>query len=78
MMTWFFLNTQIIAFLIEHFGGAFPIWMAPQQVVILSVSEVFNDYAHELVASLRQHQIRASVDMSEDSFNKKTEKIDQI
>jgi threonyl-tRNA synthetase len=45
---------RFIGVLIEHFAGAFPLWLAPVQLAVLSISERFNDYARE-VASVLQH-----------------------
>jgi len=64
-------HERFIAFLIEHFGGAFPTWLAPVQVKVLFVSEVFKSYAEDLVKEMRKQMIRAELDDSGDSFNKK-------
>ena len=55
-------HERFIGFLIEHFGGNFPLWLAPKQVVILPVSDKHNDYAHSLYQELRQQDIRVEVD----------------
>ena len=55
-------HERFIGFLIEHFGGNFPLWLAPKQVVILPVSDKHNDYAHSLYQELRQQGIRVEVD----------------
>jgi threonyl-tRNA synthetase len=67
------LGTQerFIAFLIEHFGGAFPTWLAPVQVRFIPVSGVFNEYAEKLMTQLRVLGIRAEIDDSNDSMGKK-------
>lgn len=64
-------HERFTAFLIEHFAGAFPIWLAPIQVMAMAVGESFEPYAREIVADLRKHFIRAEIDDSGDSFNKK-------
>jgi len=64
-------HERFIAFLIEHFGGAFPTWMAPVQVRIIPVSEVFMDAAKALEKDLLQNLIRVDIDRSDNSFNKK-------
>ena len=64
-------HERFIAFLLEHFAGAFPLWLAPVQVMVLSVADKYRDYGQRLVDALRQHYIRAEIDTSEDSFNKK-------
>ena len=67
-------HERFIAFLIEHFGGAFPTWMAPTQVIIVPVTDKFADYATSLQQELRGGMIRAAVDSSSDSFNKRIRK----
>lgn len=57
--------------MIEHFGGAFPLWLAPIQIQIIPVAEKFNDYAFKLRDQLRKLNLRAKVDDSSDSFSKK-------
>jgi threonyl-tRNA synthetase len=64
-------HERFLAFLIEHLGGAFPTWMAPVQVRIVPVAETFQASALELEATLRNNLIRASTDLSTNSFNKK-------
>jgi len=53
---------RFIGILIEHFAGAFPIWLAPVQVKILPISERHADYAHELAQIMRDKDIRVEVD----------------
>ena len=57
--------------LIENYAGAFPTWLAPVQVKILSVSEVFNDYAFDLLSKLKENNIRVEIDNSTDTLGKK-------
>jgi len=64
-------HERFIAFLIEHFGGAFPTWMAPVQASIIAVNEEFLPYAKEVEALLKEQLVRVEVDYSHDSFNKK-------
>ncbi len=64
-------HERFLSFLIEHFGGAFPTWMAPVQVRLVPVAEPFVEYAQKLAASLRNELFRAEVDDSHDSFNKR-------
>jgi len=49
---------RFIGVLIEHFAGAFPLWLAPVQVAVLTVSEKTNDYAKQVAASLRDAGLR--------------------
>lgn len=64
-------HERFLAFLIEHFGGAFPTWMSPVQARIIPISDKFTDYADKLAAELRQSLVRAEVDHGSESFNKK-------
>jgi len=57
--------------LLEHYAGAFPVWLAPVQVAAVPVAEVFEDYLDGVVAQLRERGVRAEVDRSDDRFNKK-------
>ena len=63
-------HERFVAFLIEHYGGAFPTWLAPVQVRILTVADRFNDYANEIVQSLRGEMVRAELDTSGERINK--------
>ncbi|MEQ9451074.1 MAG: threonine--tRNA ligase [Pseudomonadales bacterium] len=67
----FSTHERFVAFLIEHFAGAFPTWLAPLQVQVLTVSEQFDDYADALVKRLRGHMIRAERAPSNDTLPKK-------
>ena len=60
-----------MAFLIEHFGAAFPTWLAPVQAKVITISEQVLPYANKLVEEMRKRFIRAEVDDSNDSINKK-------
>jgi threonyl-tRNA synthetase len=62
---------RFFAVLVEHVGGAFPTWLAPEQVSILTVSEKVNDYAAEVLGLLRGTGIRAIADMSADKLGAK-------
>jgi threonyl-tRNA synthetase len=61
-------HERFIGFLIEHFGGDFPLWLAPQQVVILPVSDKYLDYALQVKDCFREKGIRVKID-------KRSEKI---
>ncbi len=52
--------------LIEHFAGAFPTWLSPEQVRVLPISEKSNDYAAKVEAALKAAGVRASVDDGND------------
>lgn len=54
---------RFIGIIIEHYAGAFPLWLAPKQVVVLPVNnEYHRHYAHQIVQALKKHGIRAHVD----------------
>jgi threonyl-tRNA synthetase len=53
---------RFMGILIEHFAGAFPVWLAPEQVRVLTVSEKFSDYARKVEAQLKAHAFRAGGD----------------
>jgi len=62
---------RFVGVLIEHFEGAFPTWLAPEQVRVLPISEKFLDYAREVEAALREAGVRVSVDESDDRVQAK-------
>jgi threonyl-tRNA synthetase len=62
---------RFFAVLVEHVAGAFPTWLSPEQVAILTVSEKVNDYATELAGLLRNAGIRAITDTSSDKLGAK-------
>ncbi|MCW2926247.1 MAG: thrS, partial [Thermoleophilia bacterium] len=55
----------------EHYGGEFPLWMATEQVRVLPVADRHNDYAREVVATLRSSGIRAELDERTESVGRK-------
>src|SRR6185312_14480433 len=59
------------AIYIEHTAGAFPVWLAPEQAVIITVSEKQNDYAEEVAALLRKQGLRVRADTSSDKLGAK-------
>lgn len=60
-----------MAVLIEHTGGKFPLWLTPEQAVILPISEKYNDYAKKVVEFLNNNDIRASIDDRNETIGKK-------
>lgn len=62
---------RFISVLIEHYAGAFPVWLAPVQVAILPVGEKHEAYAHEVVATLRAEGIRAKCEAAEETLGKR-------
>ena len=57
--------------LIEHFGGAFPVWIAPEQIAVIPVSENFNDYAKQVSASLGARELRVVAVLDDSRLNAK-------
>jgi len=62
---------RFVAVLIEHTGGKFPLWLTPDQVVILPISEKFNDYAEKVKQYLDTQDIRAIVDDRNEKIGRK-------
>ncbi|MGC6532771.1 MAG: threonine--tRNA ligase [Flavobacteriales bacterium] len=62
---------RFVAILIEHCAGKFPLWLTPEQVRILPISDRFNDYANEVLEVLEKSDIRASVDARGEKIGKK-------
>jgi threonyl-tRNA synthetase len=54
---------RFIGILIEHYAGAFPVWLAPKQVAILNITDKQSEYCKEIEESLKKHDIRASADL---------------
>jgi threonyl-tRNA synthetase len=71
---------RVIAFLIEHYKGAFPLWLAPIQVKVLPISEKHVTYAESIIAELMKANIRAELDQSDESLGKKVRnaKVEKI
>ena len=67
----FSTHERFVALLLEHFGGAFPTWLAPVQVQVLTVSEHFHDYARGIVERLRGKFVRAEMASESDTISKK-------
>jgi threonyl-tRNA synthetase len=57
--------------MIEHFGGAFPVWIAPEQVAVIPVGEAFNDYAKKVAGELKALELRVSTELGEERMNAK-------
>jgi threonyl-tRNA synthetase len=62
---------RFVAVLIEHTAGKFPLWLTPDQVVVLPISEKFNDYANEVAAYLNERDIRTIVDDRNEKIGRK-------
>ncbi len=64
-------HERMAAFLIEHFGGAFPTWLAPVQVRVITVSDQFDSYGQSVVDRLRRRFVRAEMASRSDTVGKK-------
>ena len=56
---------------LEHTAGAFPVWLSPEQAVVIPVAHTFDDYAKDVVTRLRAAGIRATADLRDDRMNAK-------
>jgi len=62
---------RFIGCLIEHFAGSFPVWLAPEQVRLLTVTEAQNDYAQRLLSELKEKDVRVTLDDSREKLGAK-------
>ncbi|MCP9611426.1 threonine--tRNA ligase [Coprobacter tertius] len=62
---------RFVAVLIEHTAGKFPLWLTPEQVVVMPISEKYNDYAHEVARELEMRDIRTIVDDRNEKIGRK-------
>jgi len=62
---------RFVAVLIEHTAGKFPLWLTPDQAVVLPISEKFNDYAHKIAKQLEAQNIRVQVDDRNEKIGRK-------
>lgn len=62
---------RFLACLIEHYGGAFPVWLSPTQVVIIPIADRHLDYASKVAEALRERRIRARIDDRNERMNSK-------
>src|SRR5213595_1742760 len=73
-------HERFIGFLIEHYAGNFPLWLAPEQVRILTISDDAKllDYARSIFNELRAHEVRTEIDESSDKINGKIQRAEQM
>jgi threonyl-tRNA synthetase len=62
---------RFLGTLIEHYGGAFPVWLAPSQVIVIPLADRHLDYAYRLEEELKKDKIRAEVDARSERVNLK-------
>ncbi len=64
-------HERMIGFLIEHYAGSFPVWLSPEQVRVIPITDGQNEYADGIVQQLRENGIRAHADVSAQRMNAK-------
>jgi threonyl-tRNA synthetase len=64
-------HERMIGFLLEHYAGSFPVWLSPDQVRVIPITDAHNDYALRLVSQMKDLGIRAEADLSNDRMNAK-------
>ncbi len=62
---------RFVAVLIEHCAGNFPLWLSPDQIAVLPISEKYTDYAQKVFAALQEHDIRGFTDNRDEKIGKK-------
>src|SRR5438874_6985667 len=73
-------HERFIGFLIEHYAGNFPLWLAPEQVRILPINDDSKvlEYSMSILNELRAYQVRAEIDKSTDNINGKIQRAEQM
>jgi len=64
-------HERMVGFLIEHYAGAFPVWLSPEQVRVIPITDGQNEYAEGIAKQLKEAGIRASADLSSERMNAK-------
>jgi threonyl-tRNA synthetase len=64
-------HERFIGFLLEHYAGKFPVWLAPEQVAVLPISAKYLEYAQQVTAELKKHYIEVSIDDRSEKIGKK-------
>jgi len=67
-------HERMIGFLIEHYAGNFPVWLAPEQVRVIPITDSHNEYASRIARQLRELVVRAEVDIAAERMNAKIRK----
>lgn len=62
---------RFIALLIEHCGGNFPLWLAPDQIAVLPISEKYHEYAHQVFTTLSENDVRGFIDERDEKIGRK-------
>jgi threonyl-tRNA synthetase len=64
-------HERMVGFLLEHYAGNFPVWLSPEQVRVISITDNQNEYAEKIAQELRENGIRAHADLSSQRMNAK-------
>ncbi len=64
-------HERMIGFLLEHYAGAFPVWLAPEQVRVIPITDAQNEYAEKIARRLREEHVRVHADLTSDRMNAK-------
>jgi threonyl-tRNA synthetase len=64
-------HERMIGFLLEHYAGNFPVWLSPDQVRVIPITDAHNEYALRLVSQMKDKGIRVEADLSNDRMNAK-------
>jgi len=72
------VHERFMAFVIEHFGGAFPAWLSPEQVRIITISEDNNNYAGKLAKGLKAAGVRVKIDNDSERMQNKIRQAQEL
>ena len=64
-------HERMVGFLLEHYAGNFPVWLAPEQVRVISITDNQNEYVENIAKQLRENGVRAHADLSSQRMNAK-------
>jgi threonyl-tRNA synthetase len=64
-------HERMVGFLIEHYAGAFPVWLSPEQVRVIPITDGQNEYGESIAKQLKDEGVRASADLSSERMNAK-------
>ncbi|MEZ4636170.1 MAG: threonine--tRNA ligase [Caldilineaceae bacterium] len=64
-------HERLVGFLIEHYAGNFPVWLSPEQVRVIPITEAHNDYAERIRRQLKAEGVRVTADLGSERMNNK-------
>jgi threonyl-tRNA synthetase len=67
----FSTHERFVSYILEYYGGVFPTWLSPVQLVLIPVNESCHEYCQSMVSELTRNMVRAELDISQQSFGKK-------